>query len=110
MQGWNLVQFFVQAIGDTASVVALVALLAVTLFGLNTGLNEASKLYYNFAKSIIAKQWAKGLSILLVEIALQAMNEADCESPQKYGPVKLFVQPVLPPARNFETLWSWRTS
>ena len=39
-----------QAINDTFSVVALVALLAVSLFALNTGLNEASKQYYVFAK------------------------------------------------------------
>lgn len=46
---------FVQALNDTVSVVALVALLAVALFGLNTGFNEASKQYYNFAKATFPK-------------------------------------------------------
>ena len=44
---------YLQALNDTASVVALVGLLAVALFALNTGLNEASKQYYSFAKEFI---------------------------------------------------------
>ena len=44
-----------QAINDTFSVVALVALLAVALFALNTGLNETSKVYYAFAKGALQK-------------------------------------------------------
>lgn len=37
-----------QAVKDTVTVVATVGLAAIFLFGLNTGLTEASKLLYKF--------------------------------------------------------------